>query len=118
MWLGTSTEIGEGAALRSPTEKFAEPFRSAEPLTVRVRGVNVAEDSDPFFRGDNDTIVVTKTQFNDEPPVQRLHYLDGGVEPGWQDDFFTDIALGVRDLADPQNNPESRCTTWTESTSR
>jgi hypothetical protein len=99
MWLGSQTTIGEGAPLRTPTELFpgTETFEPAEPMTIRLRGVNVAEDRDAdLLRGDNDLVVVTKAKFGAEPPVQRLHVFERDVAPGFRDDFLDDTALAVR----------------------
>ncbi|WP_336336488.1 hypothetical protein [Haloarcula brevis] len=49
---------------------------------------------------DNDLMVATKTQFGNEPPVQRLHYFAHNVEPGWEGEFFHRTMLSVRDLTD------------------
>jgi hypothetical protein len=48
-------------------------------------------------------MIVTTTQWGAEPPVQRLHFMQDNVEPGWQGDFFDDIVLSVNDLNTDRN---------------
>ena len=45
-----------------------------------------------------DLMIVTTTQFGAEPPVQRLHFMQDNVEPGWQGDFFDDVVVAVNGL--------------------
>jgi hypothetical protein len=102
MWQGSTIHTEKGRSLQNLETTFQETsaFESAEPMTVRLRGVMVAKNRDGVLRGANDLVVVTKTQFGNEPPVQRLHYLERDVEPGWEDDFFHDVVLSTRDLVD------------------
>lgn len=99
-WLGTSRESDGSNVLGSLTREFADEnvFENAQPLTVQFRGTMVREHADSFLRGQNDLLVLTKFQFGNEPPVDRMHYL-GSEEPlGWHGDFFRDTVLSVRDL--------------------
>jgi hypothetical protein len=67
-------------------------------MTIRVRGAMVLEDYELTPRDRNDLMIVTTTQFGAEPPVQRLHFMQDNVEPGWQGDFFDDIVLAINGL--------------------
>jgi len=97
MWHGTSPDPGQ---LRSLTQKFSEKelFRSAQPLTVRLRGVMVRQDYEWALAGSNDLMIVTKFQLGNEPPVERLHFLERNVDLGWHDDFFNGIIFSTRDF--------------------
>jgi hypothetical protein len=82
-------------------------FHQAEPITVSLRGVNVVENMDvkPWNPSDkNDLLIVTLSQFGKEPPVQKLHFMKGDVECGWQGDFFSDIIVAMRDFKDLSND--------------
>jgi hypothetical protein len=97
MWLSTGLNAG---VLQGPTEKVSdrEVFSSAQPMTVRLRGVMTAESRELFLKGGNDLVVVSKFQIGDEPPVERLHFMDNDTELGWHDDFFDDIIFTTRDF--------------------
>jgi hypothetical protein len=97
MWYGSDFEEG---GLQPLTEQFSdrEVFAAAQPLSVRLRGVFVGEDLDWGPRGGNDLMVVTKFQVEDEPPVERLLFLERGTELGWHDDFFNDVVLTTGDF--------------------
>ena len=99
-WLGTARASDDGAELSPLDAPFSDDgvFESAQPLTVRFRGAMVREDRDPVLRGNNDLLVVTKFQFGNEPPVDRLHYIGSDEPTGWHGDFFRDTILSVRDL--------------------
>jgi hypothetical protein len=97
MWYGSDF----GASGLGPlTGTFAdrEVFGEAQPMTVRLRGTMVREDLDwgPF--GGNDLMIVTKFQIGDEPPVERLLFMEKDTEPGWHDDFFNDVVLSTGDF--------------------
>lgn len=97
MWYGTNPHPER---LESLSEEFssAEPFSNAQPITVRLRGVMVREDYDWLFRGGNDLMIVTKFQIGDEPPVERLHFMQKDTDLGWHDDFFNDVVFSTRDF--------------------
>jgi hypothetical protein len=99
MWYGISEHIDE-ATLQDTTTTYAdgEVLRTADPLTVSLRGVN-APTSHGFLEDTNDLMIVVKFQFDDQPPVDRLLYLEHDVEPGWLDDLFDDIILTTNDFA-------------------
>jgi hypothetical protein len=86
--------------LAKPTTQVSDRgvFSSADPLTVRLRGVMTTETRELFLKGQNDLIIVSKFQIGDEPPVERLHFMQDDVPLGWHDDFFDDIILSTRDF--------------------
>lgn len=98
MWCGTSPQIGR---LRSLAEEYSpeDPFENAQKMTVRLRGVMVREDKDGMFRGGNDLMVVTKFQIGNEPPVERLHFMQKNAKLGWHGDFFNDIVYSTQDFS-------------------
>ena len=98
MWGGTSPELG---SLQSVTEQFSnrEVFSSAQPITVRFRGVSVQEDYDWILTGSNDLMIVTKFQIGDEPPVERLIFMEKDTDLGWHDDFFNGVIYSTRDFS-------------------
>lgn len=104
MWLGTSLQMDGDISLRDLTSDLSGPseFERAAPMSIQLCGLNVAErhDKDLPLAGDNDLIVVTKTQFGSDPPVRRLHALEREVEPGWKNDFLYDVLLSLRDFSD------------------
>jgi hypothetical protein len=101
MWRGTSLQLDGGASLQRTTSDFSgeKTFETAAPLSIRLRGVNVAEDYESVLRGKNDIIVVTKTWFGNEPPVSRVHKFES-IDPGWYDAFVYNVMLSLRDLRD------------------
>lgn len=101
MWRGTSLQLDGGASLQRTTSDFSgeTAFETAAPLSIRLRGVNIAEDYESVFKGKNDIIVVTKTWFGNEPPVSRVHMFES-IDPGWYDAFVYNVMLSLRDLRD------------------
>lgn len=100
-WWGCARDLTEDADLKRPSELFDEEesvFEPAQPLSVRVRGVMVREDEDWWFRKDNDIAIATHFQFSNEPPVQRLHFLQNESDLGWKEGFFRDVVFSVRDF--------------------
>lgn len=97
MWYGTSPDPGQ---LQTLTEQFSqrEIFQSAQPITVRLRGVMVRTDYEWALAGSNDLMIVTKFQVGDEPPVERLLFMQHDAQLGWQDDFFNDVIFSTRDF--------------------
>jgi hypothetical protein len=98
MWRGTNPQLG---SLKGLAEAYstADPFENAQPMTVRLRGVKVAEDYDGVLRGTNDLMIVTKFQLGDEPPVERLHFMEKDVGLGWHDDFFHSVVYSTPDYS-------------------
>lgn len=101
-WWGVPTRIDGLAALSSRLDYLfpeTSTFENTQPLTVRVRGVEIVKDYDWLLPGDkNDIMIVTTSQIGSEPPVQRLHFMRENVEMGWQGDFFNDVVLAIRDF--------------------
>lgn len=100
-WWGAPTQIGESVALSGRLDQLfprTATFENTQPLTIRVRGVMIAEDYDWAPGDKNDIMIVTTTQFGSEPPVQRLHFMQHNVKMGWQGDFFNDLVLAIRDF--------------------
>jgi len=97
MWYGTSPELG---SLHPLTEQFSnrELFDSAQPITIRIRGVMTSEDYEWALAGGNDLMIVAKFQIGDEPPVERLVFMRKDTALGWHDDFFNDVVYSTRDF--------------------
>ncbi|MBK7919790.1 MAG: hypothetical protein IPJ94_26740 [Chloroflexi bacterium] len=102
-WWGAPEHITKnGVALTSRLDalfaKGCETIKNTQPLTVRIRGVMIREDLDRDWlrKDDNDLIIVTTSQFDTEPPVQRLHFMNNNVALGWQGDFFNDTVLAIK----------------------
>jgi hypothetical protein len=90
--------------LRPLTQLFPgeTKFEKAEPITVRLRGVEVREDEDNdflFIPNKNDVIVVSSFQFDSQPPVQRLHYMRKGQELGRIVPIFKDVVFSLDGLS-------------------
>lgn len=98
MWCGTNPQLGPLKGL-SKEYSTADPFENAQPMAVRLRGINVAEDHDGMLRGTNDLMIVTKLQLGDEPPVERLHFMKKDVGLGWHDDFFHSVVYSTPDYS-------------------
>lgn len=96
MWMGTGHGLGE---LQTLTQGFARDgvIRSAEPVNVRLRGVNVPKGRD--LSGDLDLVIVTKFQFANQPPVTRLHYLKQGASAGWYTALYQNMVFTTRDFS-------------------
>jgi hypothetical protein len=99
MWYGCNENLTE-STLQHPTTKYSdeEIIRTADPVNVSLRGINVPESHD-FMGETNDLMIVVKFQFDNQPPVDRLVYLEHDVEPDWYDDFFDDVILSTNDFA-------------------
>ncbi len=96
MWLGTGHNMG---ALRRLTSGFSETevVRNADPVNVRLRGVNVTGRQD---LGESlDLVVVTRFQFANQPIVTRLHYMEQGAAHGWYDALFQNMVFTTRDFS-------------------
>ena len=70
--------------LVSPYDIYEESKRieAAEPFTVSMVTVVVAEDLDGILRGSNDVLVLTKSSLGEQPFVERIHYYEEGVQTG------------------------------------
>ena len=103
MWRGTSHSSDERQSLQPLDETFSEAktFHEADQLRVRLSGVMVQERRDRFKppgRWHNDLIVKTRYRFKNEPPVDRLHYIEKEQRLGWRGDFFDDVIVSLPDL--------------------
>jgi len=96
MWMGTAPSLGE---LQNTTGAFseAEPIRNADPVNVRLRGLNVTGAQD--IGDDIDLVVVTEFQYANQPTVPRLHYMKSGASHGWYSDLFQSIVFTTRDFS-------------------
>jgi len=101
-WWGTPAHIQDSIKLSRRLDLLfpdTNIFENAQPLTIRVRGVMVVEEYDKRpWKDENDIMIVTTTQFGSEPPIQRLHFMQHNVPPGWQENFFYDVVLALRDF--------------------
>jgi len=107
MWRGTDrqfkTDDKEQDDLRGLDEEFPNEttFESAEPLRVRLRGAMIRENLDRYkirpSKRKNDLIIKTRWNFDNEAPVDRLHFLETDHELGWATDFFDDVVVVKRD---------------------
>jgi len=80
MWL----VLPGSKALVSPYALYPEskPIEAAQPFTVSMVSVVVAEDLDGFLRGNNDILVLTKTSLGEQPFVERIHFYQDEVPKG------------------------------------
>jgi hypothetical protein len=70
--------------LVSPYERHAgaAAIESAQPFTVSLVTVVVAEDLDGFLRGRNDVLVLTRSSLGEQPLVERVHFYEEEVPKG------------------------------------
>jgi hypothetical protein len=94
--MGTGPGLGE---LQSLTSGFSKggAVQKAEPINIRLRGVNVTGGQDMIGQ-DLDLVIVTKFQFANQPPVTRLHYMEQGASPGWYDALYQNTVFTTRDF--------------------
>jgi hypothetical protein len=66
----------KSGALASPYEvqPYAKHLAPAQPFTVSLKTVMVADDLDGWPRGDNDLLLTTSSSLGEAPKVQRVHY--------------------------------------------
>jgi len=108
MWQGTDRrfkeESEESDELRRLDKKYPHEskFVAADPLRIRLRGAMIRENLDRHkirpSRRNNDLIIKTRWSFDNEAPVDRLHFLKADQELGWFDDFFDDLVVLKRDI--------------------
>jgi hypothetical protein len=60
----------------------SERILAAQPFTVSMVTVVVAEDLDGIFRGKNDILVLTKSSMGEQPLVERIHFFEEEVPKG------------------------------------
>lgn len=70
--------------LVSPYELYpkSKPIKAAQPFTVSMVAVVVAEDLDGIFRGRNDILVLTKSSLGEQPKVERVHCYEEEIDKG------------------------------------
>ena len=103
MWRGTSRSSDERENLQTLDNTFSKEgtFHDTDELRVRLHGVMVQERRDRFkppSRWHNDLIVKTRYRFKNDPPVDRLHYIEKEQRLGWRGDFFDDVIVSLPDL--------------------
>ncbi len=73
------------------TKKLVTPYEelpkcerlvAAQPFTVNMLSVVVAEDYDWIFGGDNDILVISKCSMGEQPEVQRIHFYEEEIPKG------------------------------------
>lgn len=105
-WWCAPIDIGDGLEMTHRLDKQfpnMANFANAESLTVRLRGIMVHQSYDRtgWQAGqNNDLMVLTSSQFGNEPPIQRLHFMQDNVPVGWQTDFFNDVVLAIQGVDD------------------
>jgi hypothetical protein len=74
----------DGEQLLSPYTPHpgAAPIQAAQPFTVSLLSIVVAEDFEGFFRGKNDILVTNRASLGDQPLVERIHYYDEEIPTG------------------------------------
>lgn len=100
-WWGAPLKADGTRKLRPDLDSYfttRKGFKSAEPITIRLRGVFVDKCYELLHRGKNDLLIMTKSQFKGEPAVQRLHFMQKNVDDKWNGYFFNDIILSIRDF--------------------
>lgn len=60
----------------------SRPIKAAQPFTVSMVTVVVAEDLDGVLRGKNDVLVLTKSSLGEQPLVERIHFYEEEVPKG------------------------------------
>lgn len=62
-------------------QPYAKQLVAAQPFTVSLKTVMVADDLDGWPRGDNDLLLTTSSSLGEAPRVQRVHYFDREIKP-------------------------------------
>jgi hypothetical protein len=60
----------------------SKPIRAAQPFSVSLVTVVVADDLDGILRGKNDVLVLTKSSLGEQPFVERIHCYEEEVPKG------------------------------------
>jgi hypothetical protein len=95
----------DGKELLSPyrSHPASAPIGPAQPFTVSLASVVVAEDFDGFFRGDNDILVLSRSTLGDQPLVERIHYYEEEIPKG---ESITSIFADTMFLAEDYNGED------------
>lgn len=71
---------------------YATALVSAQPFTVSLKSVMVANDLDGWPRGDNDLLLISQVSLGEAPKVKRVHYYAEEIKPHTVlKDFFGDV---------------------------
>ncbi len=62
-------------------QPYAKSLVSAQPFTISLKSVMVADDLDGWPRGDNDLLLITIAALGESPKVQRVHYYADEIKP-------------------------------------
>lgn len=62
-------------------QPYAKQIVAAQPFTVSLQSVVVADDLDGWPRGDNDLLLTTRVSLGEAPKVQRVHYYGKEIKP-------------------------------------
>ncbi|MFB3818221.1 MAG: hypothetical protein ACE147_11205 [Candidatus Methylomirabilales bacterium] len=95
----------DGEQLLSPytSHAGAAPVQAAQPFTVSLLSVVVAEDFEDFFRGKNDILVTSRASLGDQPLVERIHYYDEEIPTG---ESISNIFADTMFLTDDYNGED------------
>jgi hypothetical protein len=63
-------------------QPYAKRLVAAQPFTVSLQTVMVADDLDGWPRGDNDLLVITSSSLGEAPQVQRVHFYGEEIKAG------------------------------------
>src|SRR5262245_22946024 len=76
--------LPESKDLVSPYELY-EPSRvilTAQPFTVTMVTMVVAQDLDGFLRGKNDILILTRSSLGEQPFVEHIHFYEEEIPKG------------------------------------
>jgi hypothetical protein len=62
-------------------QPYAKRIVAAQPFTVSLKSVMVADDLDGWPRGDNDLLLTTSSSLGEAPKVQRVHFYAEEIKP-------------------------------------
>jgi hypothetical protein len=62
-------------------QPYAKQIVAAQPFTVSLQSVMVADDLDGWPRGNNDLLLTTRASLGEAPKVQRVHYYAKEIKP-------------------------------------
>ena len=76
--------LPESKDLVSPYELYetSRVILTAQPFTVTMVTVVVAQDLDGFLRGKNDILILTRSSLGEQPFVERIHFYEEEIPKG------------------------------------
>ncbi|MBO0797194.1 MAG: hypothetical protein J2P31_00065 [Blastocatellia bacterium] len=76
--------LPESKDLVSPYELYqtSKVIVAAQPFTVTMVNVVVAQDLDGFLRGKNDILILTRSSLGEQPFVERIHFYEEEIPKG------------------------------------